>query len=188
MVAKRAAIYVKPTAYIQQKWMDCGAYAVKAVMNLYGEDLDLPPRKYLSSLGKIFFGFMFPSTIKHVFSKTKKFTAPILRAKKSKHKLLLLKKELEQGHPVIILINNIYTKQRKKALIKKYYALHWVTLLGYDDEKKIFYVYDSLPHTSTYQKGLPAGNFAINYGDFLTFWKGRFISKMVNYLYIPVRK
>jgi hypothetical protein len=187
MVAKHSLVHLRPTVYVQQKWMDCGAYAVKAVLNLYGVDKDLPPRKYLSSLGKIFFGFMWPSTIRRVLQK-KQFSAPILRAKKEKRKLLVLKKHLASGHPVIVLINNPFSPMRKIKLVKKYYALHWVTLLGYDDEKRVFYIYDSLTHKSKHEKGLPVGNVSMSYEDFLTYWKGRFISSLVNYLYIPVTK
>ncbi len=187
MVTKKASLHLRADTYVQQKWMSCGAYAVKAVMNLYGKDENLSPRQYLSSLGRIFFGFMFPSTIKNAFQK-KKFIAPLLRARRKKHKLLLLKQHLEAGHPVIVLINNIYSKMRKPIWLKKFYSLHWITLLGYDDEKKVFYVYDSLPHKSVYEKNLPVGNISISYNDFLTFWKGNYISRLVNYLYIPVEK
>ncbi len=187
MVAKRAVIYVKSDVYLQQKWMDCGAYAVRAVTNLYGVDKDLPPRKYLTSLGKLFFGFMWPSTISKILEK-KKFKAPLLRAINRKNKLHVLKKYLEKGYPIITLINNVYNARRERVFIKRYYALHWVTLLGYDDEKKLFYIYDSYLHKRSYEKDLPVGNVSMSYDDFLKFWKGKFIARLFSYLYIPVVK
>lgn len=66
---------------------------------------------------------------------------------------------------------------------------HWITLWGYDDKKKVFYVYDSAASRKLYDD-VPIGNKKRSYKQILRDWKGADLAKFIwnwEYFYIEVK-
>ena len=87
--------------------------------------------------------FMTPWWILRVLKKYK-LNYSVLKASKlnENEKLFLLKQNLKDG-PIILLVANWQTKKKRFNRGKALTHRHYITLWGYNDKKKIFYVYDS---------------------------------------------
>lgn len=134
---------IKPTEYLKQGPTHCGMYAIKGTLSSYGLDKHTNPEDYHSNfVGKIT-GTTIPWTFPQVFSKYG-LTAEIKLAQGSKEdKINLLKTLLHKNHPIVLLIGNGYRQDGNYSLFKAKLFLHWITLWGYDDTERVFYVYDS---------------------------------------------
>ena len=66
---------------------------------------------------------------------------------------------------------------------------HWVSLWGFDDKKKVFYLYDSAVPLKEWKKNLPIGNVIRSYDNVLRDWElgGRFGFGIGKYKYIVVK-
>ena len=120
----------------------CAHYSLKAVIEWKNEKI-----KNLEDYSVDWWSrntyLMTPWWILKVLKKNK-LKYSILKAKKLKkeEKLFLLKQNLKDG-PIILLVANWQTKKRWFNRGKALIHWHYITLWWYDDNKKIFYVYDS---------------------------------------------
>lgn len=177
----------KPKEYLQQGMRHCGGYTIKAILSAYNLDDGRQPKKYLPLKIKSL-GFTTPRLIQETL-KQYGFNAPIKRANKfsDDKKIQLVKEELDKSRPVILLIGNGYSPTGKYSTLQMNCVSHWITVWGYDDTDKVFFVYDSYVDSNSYDK-IPVGNVKRTYEQVLRDWKGAFYFRFKSFLYMPVMK
>ncbi len=183
----KALLSLHPARYIPQKRRFCGAYVLKAVFSMYDLDTKKSAEQYLPRLNRFFMGFSLPGNIMTALRK-RGFTTKGHRTNRTlsvQTSLSLLKEELAQGRPVIILVGNLFSPKHVYSSQRKRLRPHWILLLGYDDTKKVFYIYDSAVHISAYQK-VPIGNIAVPYGLLYDAWRGEFLTAIFNFYFITL--
>ena len=177
----------KPKEYLQQGMRHCGDYTIKAIFSAYKLDDGRHPRDYLPPKIKRW-GFTTPKLIQETLNKYG-FDAPIKRANKfsDDKKIQSIKDELDNNHPVILLIGNGYSPTGKYSALQMNCVSHWITVWGYDDKEEVFFIYDSYFNPNSYDKIL-VGNVKRTYEQVLRDWKGAFYFRIKSFLYIPVIK
>jgi len=133
----------KPKEYLPQGLRYCSGFTIKGILSAYNLDDGRSPREYLG-----FFSIASPKFIKKILEKYG-FSCQIKKAINFsyKDKIRLLKKELNKDHPVILLIGNGYSHNGKYSWIRQQLIPHWITIYGYNDKEKVFYIYDSFFHS-----------------------------------------
>ena len=84
-------------------------------------------------------------------------------------------------------IGNGYSQTGKYSSLRRHLIAHWISIWGYDDDKKVFYVYDSYTDQKSYDK-VPIGNVERSYNHILRDWKGTIYTRVRSFLYITVKK
>ncbi|MBI2142388.1 hypothetical protein HYU15_02785 [Candidatus Woesearchaeota archaeon] len=185
----------KPKEYLQQGTSHCGVYSIKAILSAYGLDNKSHPKFYHPN----WFGQITGLTLgKNYYVKILKSYGIGAERKSAENlsdseKIILLKTLLARNTPVMIRIGNgYYHSDEYKPILGKVVA-HWITLWGYDDEKQLFYAYDSGMLKQHQDKTTPIGNTIRTYKEILRDWNfGRWqpwtwpLSGMENCLYIKV--
>ena len=161
----------KPNGYYKQGISHCGAFAVKAVLESYGKDDGREPRDYHPTFfGKITgltLGFDYwPPVLRSFGISAQAHKADNLNPDE---KIQLLKNLLSKNNPVMLRIGNGYDASGRYNKIQGKMIAHWITLWGYDDARKIFYVYDPCLSTGK-QAMLPIGNTTRTYQDIIRDW------------------
>ena len=173
----------KPKEYLEQGIRYCGGYTIKAILSAYGMDDGKHPKKYLPSINKSL-GFTTPKTIQRVLKKYKiKSQIKIAHDIPYNEKLKLIKREIDKNNFIILLIGNGYSKNGEYSWLKQKLIAHWITIWGYDDKKRVFYIYDSYNHK---KEIVPIGNVKRDYLQLLRDWKGAAYTN--SYLYITISK
>lgn len=80
-------------------------------------------------------------------------------------------------------IGNGYLKSGKYSPFIASFMGHWITLWGYNDKEKAFYVYDSYVPARRHNKTIPIGNTKRTYEEVLRDW-GKGFPHSRRYLYI----
>lgn len=184
---EKVILSLSPKQYIPQKKRFCGAYVLKAIFSMYNMDAKNSAEQYLPKVNRFFQGFSLPRRIMIELRK-RGFTTRGHRTNKTlsvNTSLSLLKEELAQNRPVIMLVSNLFSPKHVYSSKRKKLRPHWVLLLGYDNVKKIFYLYDSSVHKSAYQK-VPIGNIAVPYGLIYDAWRGEFLTAIFNFYFITL--
>ena len=99
-----------------------------------------------------------------------------------------MKDNLRKGFPVILRIGNGYTKNGGFNILKALILGHWISIWGFSDSKKVFYIYDSAAPAAQLKNDIPIGNVIRPYEDVLRDWKlgGRLGFGIGKYKYICV--
>lgn len=183
----KSVVNTKPKEYLQQGMRHCGGYTIKAILSAYHLDDGRRPEKYLPFKIKSL-GFTTPKLLQETL-KEYRFYVPIKRANKlsDDKKVEEIKKCLDRNHPVILLIGNGYSPTGKFSELRMNCLSHWITVWGYDNEKKVFFIYDSYVDKNSYDK-IPVGNVKRTYEQVLRDWKGTFYLRTRSFLYMPVIK
>lgn len=163
-------VSIKPKEYLAQGISHCGVYCVKGILSAYGKDDKTHPKEYHTNwIGKKLFSF---ATGQDYYDKI--FASYGIRSKTksaenlpNQEKLNLLKTLLSKDAPVMIRIGNGYYKSIKYNPLLGKLVPHWITLWGYDDREKVFYVYDSGLTKNHYDKTVPVGNTKRTYDEIL---------------------
>lgn len=178
---------VKPVRYLSQGLTNCGLYAVEGVLSAYGKNLEkMHPSKFHMNFVQYIFGLTPASLITKVLGKFG-IAAQIGDAStwSNEKRLEYLKQTLATGRPIIIRIGGAYYGD---GIYKPFWGKvigHWVTLWGYNDETKQFYIYDSAVAYQHYQS-VPVGNVSRSYIDVLRDW-GQGLTPFPNpYQYVEV--
>ena len=125
-----------------RKIWGCAHYSLKAVIE-WERNIEKPIENYSSDWRSRNTYLMTPWWIKKVLKKYRlKYTVLNARKLGDDERLFLLKMNLKDG-PIILLTANWQTKKKWFSWEKALTHWHYVTLWGYNDKKKIFYVYDS---------------------------------------------
>lgn len=170
--AKKVVLSVKPDRYLSQGLSNCGLFSIKGILSAYGLDHKEDPREYHSNLfgrlTSITFGRNYYKDILESYGMDSEMR--FAENLKDEARLDLLKELLSKDKPVMIRIGNGYFKSNKYNPILGKLIPHLITLWGYDDEKRIFYVYDSGLTPDLYDKNIPIGNTKRTYEEMLRDW------------------
>lgn len=162
----------EPEQYLKQGLSHCGVYMLKGILSAYGKDDKNHPKEYHTNwVGRNLFSF---TTGREYYDKifasygiqTETNSAQYLS---NEERLNLLKALLVEDNPVMIRIGNGYINCTYNPLVGQFMP-HWITSWGYDDERKIFYVYDSGLPKKCWNTNLPIGNTARTYKEILRDW------------------
>lgn len=163
---------IKPKEYLVQGPSHCGAYSVKGILSAFDRDSKGHPKEYHPIwLGKLTGGTFgknyWVNVLKHygidAEFKTARNLSPV-------EKINLLKSLVTKNAPVMIRIGNGYFRSNNYNPLLGKIVTHWITLWGYDDKEKVFYVYDSGLTKNLYDKNVPIGNIKRTYNEILRDW------------------
>lgn len=162
---------IKPKEYLVQGVSHCGAYSVKGILSAFGKDVQSDPEDYhphfLGRLtGSTFGSDYWPKILRHYGVKAEFRSAKNLS---TGQKIDLLNNLLSGDTPVMIRIGNGYFNSKKYNPIIGRLIGHWITLWGYDDNLKVFYVYDSGLPKNLYDL-VSIGNTKRTYDEILRDW------------------
>jgi len=177
----------KNVLYVPQRKRFCGAYVLRTIFSIYGLDKKGKPEQYWPRINRFFWGFSLPRRL-HKELRKRGFTTRAHHSNKTlpvDSSLALLKEEIANNRPVIMLVGNLFSRKHIYSSKRKRLRPHWVLLLGYDDEKKVFYFYDSAIQRSAYQK-VPVGNIAVSYGITYDAWRGELLTAIFNFYFITL--
>lgn len=175
-----------PKQYSEQGFTQCGAFSVKAILSTYGKDDKRHPRdynptvlgKYTSLVGTYTWPKVLESYELHVdIGNTKNLS--------DEQRVEILKEAINKDNAIMIRIGNGYLKSRKYFPLAAYFIGHWITLWGYNDEKQIFYVYDSCVSPKKYDTNIPVGNTTRTFAEILGDW-GKGFPPARHYRFIKV--
>ncbi len=170
-------VSIKPERYYKQGITHCGAFAVKAILSAYGKDDGRQPSDYHPTfIGKIT-GVTLSADYWSGVLRSFGLSAETHTADRhsAEEKIKLLKHLLSQNNPVMIRIGNGYDSSGKYHKFPAKIIGHWITLWGYDDLHKSFYIYDPYLALKKYAV-LPTGNTTRTYAEILRDWRRPFLS------------
>jgi len=148
----------------------CGMYSLKAVIEWYNGSQINNWKHYASNWISKKTGFMFPRSLMKVLRQNGLNARRIhCRWMNDERKIDYLKRQLKSG-PVILLIAHAYNSTREFSFRRAFMLQHYITLRWYDDEKKIFFVYDSNTKREHHKSGLPVWNIILSYDRLLMYW------------------
>lgn len=171
--------------YQQKKFAGCGLYTLKNIIESFQEEIDLTIHNYAPTFWNKISWFMLPKTIIKVLTQ---FWLKAMRwrckIKWINNKIFFLK-NLLHNWPVILVIWHAYKGKKDFNLLKAVWVQHYMSIRWYDDEKWVFYVYDSWAPKRLIKKDLPVWNIALKYKDLIKYRKfGWFMIK--KYFYISI--
>lgn len=177
---------VAPSQYPRQRKKQCGIFTIKAVLDAYHLDAHTRPKDYLTFFSRVFFGYTNPLRLQSVLRR-RGLEAPFRLTwfMNKQQRLALIKKHLRKGEPLILLVSSEENRYLKKVRFKKWVAPHWISVWGYDEEKKEFFIYNSLIVPEFHHK-VPIGNISISYDRLLRLWKCTSFYRPLGNLYMPV--
>lgn len=179
-----------PKKYLEQGLIHCGAFSVKAILSAYGKDVKDDPRDYHSNFLAKYIATSptgpTPSSWVRVL-KSYGVPAELGDAKKlsDEQRIELLKRQLDTDNPIMLRIGNGYSKKGKYHPLAAKFISHWITLWGYNDDQKIFYVYDSYIPTERHDKNIPIGNTTRTFAQVMKDWNMGFPPRW-RYIFIKV--
>jgi len=157
-----------PKQYLKQGLSQCGAYAVKAILNAYGKDDRARPRDYqpnpLAKYTSITGSNTWPKLLQSYGLNAKRGSTRLLS---NEERIELFKNLIDKDTPVMLRIGNGYLPSGKYSKFIASFMGHWITLWGYNDEEKVFYVYDSCVPLERHDKTIPTGNTKRTYDQIL---------------------
>jgi hypothetical protein len=174
-----------PIHYPHQEGLTCGETNIKGILS--GFRVPYRPSKSLRLRIKLF-GYSFVQDISELLE-LHSLSAPVRYANHltDQEKLATIKHHINCGEPVLLAIGNGYLHRGVYTPIARYFIGHFITIYGYSDEKKIFYIYDSYLE-DTFPGEIPVGNETRTFNELLRDWQGPLYYKLVgmDHVYIPV--
>ncbi len=163
----------RPKEFLKQGLMYCGAYSVKAILEAYGKVDKKNPEDYHLSLWRKISGLTSAYTWQKVL-KNYGLNAEVGDAESliSTERINFLKELLFSDNSIMVRIGNGYLPSGKYSRILGLILGHWITVWGYDDQKQVFYVYDSAVAPALYDENIPTGNKQRTYQEMLRDWRG----------------
>lgn len=157
------SLEIDKNLFYRQTINNCGPYSVMAVKNILTEE-SLDPEQLSSEMKwRIYKNLTFPQGVIDLLHKYKVSTKEyVLYNKTDNEKILWIKNKIEEEKPVIL-------------LIKIHHILHYVTVLGYDENG--FMLYDSMqdklpdnPRKTICDEKCASGNRYYTNEELLTYW------------------
>ncbi len=152
-----------------RKWT-CGMYTLKAIIEWYTGSQINNYRNYASGWISRKFWYMLPTWLTKVLRQLWLSAKRIHCRWMKKEKKIEVLKSLLHKWPVILLISHAYSSTRNFSFRRACTLQHYISLRWYDDEKRIFYVYDSNTEKAHYKGDtLPVGNIILEYDRLLRY-------------------
>lgn len=147
-------------------------YTIHAILEAYHKRLKKNVFLYWVNLLSKLTGFLLPWSLLQVLNKNGiKARIWTCRSRFFKVKLNTIKQWVTNW-PVILLIGHWY-KWRQFSIWKVLFLQHYLSVWGFDDEKEIFYVYDSSAQKELVKEDIPIWNIELPYNDLIScrnFW------------------
>ncbi len=161
----------RPKEYLKQGPTGCGAYSVKGILSAYDKDNKKHPFEYLqwSRLPFITNSSHWTKVLNSCGLKAKQES---LKGLSEDRRLEVIKDAIRRDTPVMLLIGNGYRGNGIWSVTRWWLIKHWITIWGFNDEKKVFYIYDSMVPPKYYHKDIPTGNVQRTYQNVLRDLKG----------------
>jgi hypothetical protein len=145
----------------------CGMYTLKAIIEWFNDGQITHYKNYASGWFSKMTWYMLPfwliKVLKHHWLWIQTISCRLMRRSKKIEKI----KELLHKGPVILLISHAYTSKRDFSFRRALTLQHYISLWWYDDEKCVFYVYDSNTEKTHYKGSMPVGNICLWYDKLL---------------------
>jgi hypothetical protein len=152
-----------------RRWT-CGMYTLKAVIEWFNGSQINNYKNYASGWLSRNTWYMLPwgllKVLRHHWLSSQRVYC---KWTKKTNKIKELQTLLNKG-PVILLISHAYSSKRDFSFRRAFMLQHYISLWWYDDEKRVFYVYDSnteKPHHKW--ETLPVGNILLEYDKLLRY-------------------
>jgi len=150
----------------------CGMYALKAVIEWYNGNQINNYRNYASGWFSRKTWYMLPWGLMRVLRQSWLPSKRIHCRWMKKEKKIEVLKSLLHKWPVILLISHAYNSKRNFSFRRAFTLQHYISLRWYDDEKRIFYVYDSNTEKTHHKwSTLPVGNIILEYDRLFRYWR-----------------
>lgn len=148
----------------------CGMYTLKAVIEWYNQSQINNYRYYANDRLSKKTWYMLPWWLMKVLRQSWLSARRIYcRWMRKEQKLDILRSMIRQG-PVILLISHAYSSKRYFSFRRACTLQHYISLWWYDDDKRIFYVYDSnTEKTHHIGNTLAVGNIILSYDSLLLY-------------------
>lgn len=180
----RVVTYV-PSKYERQQGMTCGETNVKTIIEGFGKEyqpMSNPPvRVHL-------YGFSFVKDIQRLVE-LNGLSTHIHHAKKydDQTKLKTIQNHIDREEPVLIAIGNGHLERNKFSRIAELFLGHFITIYGYNPNRKVFYIYDAWLK-GNFDGEIPIGNEVRTYSQLLSSWKGPLYYGLIGmrHIYMPV--
>jgi Butirosin biosynthesis protein H, N-terminal len=175
-----------PKSYPRQVGLTCGETNAKSVIASFG----VPYRPFRSSIWVRLFGYSLLNDLRQLLQ-AHGLSATIAQAGEldDASKIDVLRRHIDHGSPAILSIGNGYRRRGDYVPWARLLVGHYITVYGYDDAQRVFYIYDSYlrgdpPHP------LPAGNDTRTYAELLRDWRGPIYYRLIgrNYAYLSVSR
>jgi hypothetical protein len=176
----------RPSAYPRQAGLTCGEYTARAVVSAFGIEFDPPaPRRRVRM-----FGYSYLSDLQSLL-RDHGLDAPIRSARDldDDARLALLIGHVDRDEPVIVAVGNGHVSRNRYIPGLRFLVGHFLTVYGYDADRRVFHVYDSYLSGSPHPVP-PIGNEERSFDAFLRGWRGPFYYRAIGmkHAYIPVRR
>ena len=174
-----------PKQLTKQVGLTCGETNSKTIIQGFGKSYQ--PLNHLSLRIKLF-GFSYIQDIQKLLQ-TNGLTSVIHSAIQhtDSEKLGIIMKHIDQNEPVLLAIGNGYIRRDRYYSLLRYIAGHYITVYGYNEERQIFYIYDSMLE-GEYEGEIPVGNEIRTFDQLLRDWQGPIYYKLIKMknIYLPV--
>jgi hypothetical protein len=175
----------KPKEYLKQGLTGCGAYSVKGILSAYGKDDKRHPLQYsITAVLPIIATWRRWVRILRGYGLNAERRS--VKGLSSECRLSTLKGLIQQDTPVMLSIGNGYRGCGVWSKWQWRVVNHWITLWGFDDEKNLFYIYDSAVPKRCYDANLPNGNVARSYNQVLRDIEGGYLTWWRRHIYIYI--
>jgi len=157
----------------QQGTLYCGGYTAKAIITSFGFDTPHHPKElYLTKLGKIICSSSEPSSWRKVFENHGlKASNGSCIFKTQKEKLDFIRECILNNTRIMIRVGKGRNSNNEYSTVRAALAGHWISIWGFNDETKVFYIYDSSVKKKYYSKNLELGNTIRDYEQVINEWK-----------------
>jgi hypothetical protein len=173
-----------PDHYPRQEGFTCGETNIKGILDGY----KVPYRSPESLRPRIrLFGYSFIQDISELLE-VHGLSAPVRHANHftDQEKLVLIKRHLDSDEPVLLAIGNGYLHRDVYTPLARYFIGHFITIYGYSDDDRLFFVYDPYLEGS-YPGDIPVGNDTRTFSELLRDWRGPLYYRLIgmDHVYIP---
>lgn len=173
-----------PVHYPHQEGLTCGETNIKGILDGY----NIPYRPSKSPRLRIrLFGYSFVQDISELLE-IHGLYAPVRHANHlpDQEKLAVIKRHIDNDEPVLLAIGNGYLQRGVYTPIARFFIGHFITIYGYSDEERFFYIYD--PYLKDAFPGeIQVGNDTRSFSELIRDWRGPLYYKLVgmDHVYIP---
>lgn len=147
--------------------MRCGSYTAEWVAKAVGIKKSSANKLLRGPVWFDIFRPMFPGDMRRLFSSHGMTSIEVVLT------------ELSDAEKLQWIKGEIAIKKRPPVILTRTKTLHWIAIGGYDDLKRVFYIYDSMIGDSSLQPEFPIGNAQISYDKLLDIWRGRWFLKYI---------